>query len=67
MERGLVQLSDDELRQQLLERYTRTQRAYPESDSIQIIKSELYRRGYQREDIVTIALASLLRRQRRAG
>lgn len=60
MERHVDQLSDDDLRGQLLDSYRRQTQGYPDSAAVQTLKSELYRRGYTRTDIVTIALAALL-------
>jgi hypothetical protein len=55
------QLQDEQLRRTLLEEYQQQDSRYPDSETVQTIKSELYRRGYKRSDVVEIALASLIR------
>jgi len=58
-------MTDNQLRAQLLDEYSHAQRAYPESPNVDSLKRELYRRGYRRTDVVTIALAALIQRHRR--
>lgn len=60
-----MQRSDEQLRYQLLDSYTDQTPIYPDGSAVVALKGELYRRGHSRTDIVTIALASLLRRPRR--
>jgi hypothetical protein len=60
-------LSDEQLRQQLIEQYTKHVRIYPAPEAVQAMKHELYHRGYQRTDVITLAVASLLRLQRQAN
>lgn len=63
----ITQLSDDQLREQLIEQYMQHGRVYPMPEAIQTMTSELYRRGYQRADVVKLALVSLLRLQNQAN
>jgi hypothetical protein len=60
---SITQLNDEQLRGELLEQYSHLEQYYPETDAVKTLKSELYRRGYQREDIIQIALTSLIRLQ----
>jgi hypothetical protein len=60
-------LSDEQLRQQLVEQYVREIRVYPVPEAIQAMKSELYHRGYQRTDLIKLAIQSLVRLQRQAN
>lgn len=60
-------LTDEQLRQQLIEQYTKHVRVYPVPEAVRAMKTELYHRGYQRTDVITLALASLLRLQRQAN
>jgi hypothetical protein len=64
---SITQLSDEQLRVELLEKYAHLERYYPEMDAVKTLKAELYRRGYQREDIIQIALTSLIRLQHQAN
>jgi hypothetical protein len=51
-------LSDEQLKARLIDAYT-------DSDAgalIEELKSELYRRGYDRDEIITLAVIALLRR-----
>lgn len=59
----LEQLQDEQIRRQLLEEYVQQDSRYPDSDTVQALKRELYRRGYKRSEIVKIALASIIRVQ----
>jgi hypothetical protein len=60
-------LTDQQLRQQLVEHYVRNVRVYPVPESIQAMKTELYQRGYQRTDLIKLAIQSLVRLQRQAN
>jgi guanylate kinase len=60
-------LTDTELRQQLIEQYMRQVGVYPMPESIQAMKRELYQRGYETQDVIKLALESLLRLQRQAN
>lgn len=53
-------MTDDELKAALVNAYVQ----HDDSPEIQEMKAELYHRGYEWEDIVVLALASLLRRYR---
>lgn len=59
----LEQLQDEQIRRQLLEEYVQQDSLYPDSNTVQALKRELYRRGYKRSEIVKIALASIIRVQ----
>lgn len=54
-----AQQSTEELRNMLLSEYTR----HDDNETIQTLKNELYRRGYERKDIVELAVASILQRK----
>ena len=56
-------LSDEQLRQKLIEQYMQHLRVTPAPEAVQAMKSELYLRGYERTDIIKLALQSLLRMQ----
>jgi hypothetical protein len=60
-------LTDEELRQQVIGQYMQHVGTYPVPEAIQAMKRELYYRGYQRTDVIMLALASLLRLQRQAN
>ena len=60
----MVQLSNDELKKRLLDAYNGEVTFYPESEQVKTLKTELYRRGYQWNDIVTIGIASCIHRRR---
>jgi hypothetical protein len=55
-------MTDKQLRAQLFDEYSHQQRVYPEGLNVVALKRELYKRGYRRGDIVTIALAALIQR-----
>jgi hypothetical protein len=57
----LSRMNDDQLSCQLIEAYTRVSKPYPESDMVRKLKGELYRRGHHRDEIVTMAVAALIR------
>lgn len=63
----MQQERNQSLEQQLIEAYSSAANPLNESDWARQIKTELYRQGYRRGDIVELAIVSLLRRQRRAG
>jgi hypothetical protein len=67
MERNVEIMTDEQLRELLMENYLRQKQIYPDSERVNTLKGELYRRGYHRTDVVTIAVASLLRQQRLAS
>ena len=60
----MVQLTNEELQLFLMDAYDHQTSAYPESEHIKTLKNELYRRGYRRGDIVSMALASVIHRRR---
>jgi hypothetical protein len=53
-------MSDEELKSKLVDAYIERD----DSADIQNLKGELYRRGYHRNDIIALAIVSLLRRHR---
>lgn len=61
MDTPLEQLTTGQLERNLLEAYAGLRDTSPETDAIQTLKSELYRRGVERTEIVTIALAALIK------
>jgi len=58
----LSRLNDDQLRNQLVEAYSKAGAIYPDSEAVTTLKGELYRRGHERDEIVVLALAALIRR-----
>jgi hypothetical protein len=62
----MAQLSNDELKEHLLDAYNGEVTLYPETEQVKTLKNELYHRGYQWGDVVTIALASCIHRRREA-
>jgi len=62
-----MELTDDQLRQQLIDEYSNQCRTYPDGAKVSSLKGELYKRGYRSADIVELALAGLIRRDWRSG
>ncbi len=60
MERELARLNDEQLRMQLFKAYSEMRASSPDSASVQSLKSELYRRGYEQERVIEIAVAALI-------
>ncbi len=60
-------LTDEQLRQEIIEQYMKHVRVYPIPEAVEAMKHELYQRGYQRNDVIKLALESLLRLQRQAN
>ena len=60
----MAQLSNEELKEHLLDAYNDEVTPYPETEQVKTLKNELYLRGYQWGDVVTIALASCIQRRR---
>lgn len=58
----LSHLNDEQLRKQLYAAYNEMRGLSPESPSVKMLKEELYRRGFEQQGIIEIALASLLHR-----
>ncbi len=56
-------MSDEQLRRQLLDHYMQHLHVTPASEAIQAMKNEMYQRGYERTDVIKLALESLLRLQ----
>jgi len=54
----------EQLRWELMTAYTQQPVMYPEAQTVQQLKGELYRRGLQRDDIVEIALAACIRQSK---
>jgi hypothetical protein len=57
----LTRLNDDELRCKLIDAYTQAGIVYPDTQAVENLKGELYRRGHERDEIVMLALAALIR------
>jgi hypothetical protein len=64
MDTPIEQLSNDQLERSLLDAYTALRDATTETEAIQQLKGELYRRGADRTEIVTIAPAALIKQSR---
>lgn len=62
MQDNLAPVSDEQLAARLVEAYENLRPFYPETNTVELLKGELYRRGHQRDEIVTLALAALIRR-----
>jgi hypothetical protein len=58
-----IHMTDEQLRRQLVEQYMQHLNVTPASEAIQAMKSELYQRGHERTDVITLALEALLRLQ----
>lgn len=61
MDAPLEQMNHDQLETSLLDAYAGLRDTREETAAIQMLKGELYRRGAERTDIVTIALAALIK------
>ncbi len=61
MPNRLDQLKTQELEAYLLNAYAEVYQADKETEAVQALKTELYRRGVERDEIVRIALAALIR------
>jgi len=59
----LTQMSDEQLRRHLLDQYMQHLHVTPATEAIQAMKNEMYQRGYERTDVIKLALQSLLRLQ----
>lgn len=59
----LTQMSDEQLRRHLLDQYMQHLHVTPAPEAIQAMKNEMYQRGYERTDVIKLALQSLLRMQ----
>jgi hypothetical protein len=62
-----MEMTDNQLRQQLIDEYSQQTRPYPDNPMVRSLKGELYKRGYRRSDIVELALAGLIRRDWRTS
>ncbi len=60
MRDDLNQLNKDQLQHRLLEAYAALRDDTLETELIQALKGELYRRGARRDDIIRIAIAALI-------
>ena len=58
------QLDTDTLQHRLLDAYAALRNTTTETETIQQLKGELYRRGAESSEIVTIALAALIKQNR---
>jgi hypothetical protein len=56
----VTRLNDDELRLKLIDAYAQTGVVYPDTQAVENLKGELYRRGHERDEIVVLALTALL-------
>jgi hypothetical protein len=61
MRDDLNHLNEKQLQERLLDAYAALQTYWPETEAIRALKGELYRRGAERDDVVVIALAALIR------
>lgn len=61
MDTPLEQLTNKQLTHRLLDAYAALRDSRAETEAIQTLKGELYRRGAERAEIVTIALAALIK------
>ncbi|MBL8162242.1 MAG: hypothetical protein JNJ61_09680 [Anaerolineae bacterium] len=57
------QLATEKLREELFNAYATAPFIYPETDKVQRVKQELRRRGCETQELVTIAVAALLRNE----
>ncbi len=62
MQDNLARVSDEQLAARLIDAYEHLRPMYPENKTVETLKGELYRRGHQRDEIVILALAALIRR-----
>ena len=60
VERELARLNEEQLRVQLFKAYSEMRHLTPEPASVRDLKQELYRRGYEREGVIEIAVAALI-------
>jgi hypothetical protein len=67
MKPTITRLTNRTIQEQLLDAYSEAAPTLQENDTIRVLKGELYRRGYQDTQVIEIALAGLLRHQRRAS
>ncbi len=61
METQTEPLSNEQLQIKLMEAYQGAADTLIETEAIRTLKGELYRRGAKRDEVVTLALAALLR------
>ena len=61
MDTPIEHMNHDQLKSNLLDAYAALRDTSTETEAIQTLKGELYRRGAQRTEVVTIALAALIR------
>ncbi len=61
MDTQIQTLNNEQLRMKLLEAYLSAAHNLVENDAIRTLKGELYRRGVERTEVITLALAALLR------
>ncbi|MCA0458224.1 MAG: hypothetical protein LCI00_29930 [Chloroflexi bacterium] len=61
MDSQVQTLNDEQLRMKLMEAYFNAAYNLVETEAIRILKGEMYRRGAERTEVVTLALAALLR------
>jgi hypothetical protein len=61
MRDDLTQLNNHQLQYRLLDAYAALRDTTHETELIRALKGELYRRGAQRDDIIRIAIAALIR------
>jgi hypothetical protein len=61
MDTQIQTLNNEQLRMRLLEAYLSAAHNLVETEAIRTLKGELYRRGAERTEVVTLALAALLR------
>lgn len=61
MDEPLQALNDEQLKRKLMEAYLNVADTLIEDEAIQLLKGELYRRGAERTEVITLALAALLR------
>lgn len=61
MDSQVQTLNDEQLRIKLMEAYFSAAQNLIETEAIRILKGEMYRRGAERTEVVTLALAALLR------
>lgn len=61
MDSQIQTLNDQQLRMKLIEAYFNAAQNLAETEAIRALKGEMYRRGAERTEVVTLALAALLR------
>ncbi len=61
MDSQIQTLNNEQLRLKLMEAYMSAGHNLAETEAIRTLKGEMYRRGAERTEVVTLALAALLR------